>query len=153
MEVIAGFLVIGIVVGIAAFVVVREAGRVARRPPPALYDVEDAFDWVVAHVPDDVAATLTEADVRRILEFQVEFFKRKGVSANGSVAYPPGMVVIGGAETVDYILERCAATGEAYLPEQVHSVVDTQLTYLRTIGAIGPAVGPDARDERGRQDP
>ncbi|MFI5047400.1 MAG: hypothetical protein ACHQIG_10080 [Acidimicrobiia bacterium] len=153
MEVVAGFLAVGIVVGIAAFVVVREAGRVARRPPPALYDVEDAVAWVVAHVPDDVAATHTEDDVRRILEFQVEFFKRKGVSANGSVAYPPGTVVIGGAETVDYIVERCAATGESYLPEQVHGVVDTQLTYLRTIGAIGPAVGRDARDDRGGSTP
>ena len=128
-------------------------GASPRRPPPALYDLDDAFDWVVAHLPDDVAATLTPDDVRRILEFQVEFFKRKGVSANGSVAYPSGTVVIGGAETVDYILERCAATGEAYLPEQVHGVVDTQLSYLRTIGAVGPAVGPDARDERGRDTP
>jgi len=143
-EVIAGFLVVGLVVAIAAFVVTREAGRIAKRPPPALFDLEDAFDWVVAHVPDDVAATLTPDDVRRILGFQVEFFKRKGVSANGSTAYPPGTVVIGGAETVEYILERCAATGEAYLPEQVYGVVDTQLSYLRTIGAIGPAVGPDA---------
>jgi hypothetical protein len=152
MEVIAGFLVVGLVIAIAAFVVVREAGRVARRPPPALFDPEDAFDWVVAHVPDDVAATLTPDDVRRILAFQVEYFKRKGVSANGSVAYPPGTVVIGAAETVDYILERCAATGEAYIPEQVYGVVETQLSYLRTIGAIGPAVGPDARSEDDRDD-
>jgi len=142
-EVVAGFLVVGLVVGVAAFVVVREAGRIAKRPPPALFDLDDAFDWVVEHVPDDIAATLTPDDVRRILDFQVEYFKRKGVSANGSTAYPSGMVVIGGAETVEYILERCAATGEAYLPEQVYGVVDTQLTYLRTIGAIGPAVGPD----------
>ena len=35
--------------------------------------------------------------------------------------------MVGGAETVDYILERCAATGEAYLPEQVHAVIETQL--------------------------
>ena len=152
MEVIAGFLVVGIVIAIAAFVVVREAGRVARRPPPALFDLEDAFEWVVAHVPDEVAATLTPDDVRRILGFQVEYFKRKGVSANGSVAHPPGTVVIGAAETVDYILERCAATGEAYIPEQVYGVVETQLSYLRTIGAIGPAVGPDARSEDDRDD-
>jgi len=79
MEVIAGFLVVGIVIAIAAFVVVREAGRVARRPPPALFDPEDAFDWVVEHVPDDVAATLTADDVRRSLALQVEYFKRKGV--------------------------------------------------------------------------
>ncbi|HEX5587478.1 MAG TPA: hypothetical protein VFZ17_09230 [Acidimicrobiia bacterium] len=152
MEVIAGFLVVGLVIAVAAFVVVREAGRVARRPPPALFDLEDAFEWVVAHVPDDVAATLTPDDVRRILGFQVEYFKRKGVSVNGTNATPPGTVVIGAAETVDYILERCAATGEAYIPEQVYGVVDTQLSYLRTIGAIGPAVGPDARSGRDRDE-
>ena len=116
MEVVAGFLVVGLVVAIAAFVVAREAGRIAKRPPPALFDLEDAFKWVVAHVPDDVAASLTPDDVRRILDFQVEYFKRKGVSANGSTAYPAGTVVIGGAETVDYILERCAADGGGVPP-------------------------------------
>ena len=139
------------VIAIAAFFVTREATRIAKEPPPALYHLDDALEWVVEHVPDDVAATLTTDDVRRILEFQVEFFKRKGVSANGSTAYPPGTVVIGGSETVDYILERCAATGEAYLPEQVYGVIDTQLSYLRAIGAIGP---PAARRSRiGREFP
>jgi hypothetical protein len=51
--------------------------------------------------------------------------------------------VVGGAETIDYILERAAATGEAYLPEQIHAVVETQLTYLRAIGAVGAPAGPD----------
>ena len=139
MEVVAGFIVVGLVVAIAAFIVTREAGRIARNPPPALFDFEDAFEWVLAHLPDDVAATLTPDDVRRILDFQVEFFKRKGVSANGSTEYPPGTVVIGGAETVAFILERSAAGGESYLPEQVHGVLETQLAYLRAIGAVGPA--------------
>ena len=115
-EVVVGFLVVGMVIAIAAFFVTREATRIAKEPPPALYHLDDALAWVVEHVPDDVAATLTTDDVRRILEFQVEFFKRKGVSSNGSTAYPPGTVVIGGSETVDYILERCAATGEALPP-------------------------------------
>ena len=47
-------------------------------------------------------------------------------------------VIVGGAETVDYIVSRSAATGEEYLPEQVHGVVATQLDYLRAIGAVGP---------------
>src|SRR6266576_2848035 len=129
MEVVAGFIVVGLVVAIAAFIVAREAGRIAKHPPPALFDFDDAYEWVLAHLPDDVAATLTPDDVRRILDFQVEFFKRKGVSANGSTEYPPGTVVIGGAETVAFILDRCEATGEAYLPEQVHGVLETQLAY------------------------
>jgi hypothetical protein len=143
MILVAGFLAAGLAIAIAAFFVAREAKRIAERPPPALYQLDDAVEWVVEHVPDDVAATLTTADVRRILELQVEFFRRKGVSANGSVAYPPGTVVIGGSETVDYIVERAAATGESYLPEQVYGVVDTQITYLRAIGAVGPAVDTD----------
>ncbi|HEX9467135.1 MAG TPA: hypothetical protein VGA11_01880 [Acidimicrobiia bacterium] len=143
MEVVAGFLAVGVVIAIAAFFVTREATRIARQPPPALFHLDDAVDWVVAHVPDDVAATLTTNDVLRILEFQVEFFKRKGVSSNGSTAYPPGPVVVGGSETVDYILERCAATGEMYLPEQVYGVIETQMSYLRAIGAVGPAAADD----------
>jgi hypothetical protein len=143
MVLVAGFLAAGIAIAIAAAFVAREAKRIAERPPPALYQLDDAVDWVVEHVPDDVAATLTPDDVRRILELQVEYFRRKGVSANGSTAYPPGPVVIGGSETVDYIVERATATGESYLPEQVYGVIDTQLTYLRVIGAVGPAVDTD----------
>ncbi len=136
-------LVLGVVVAIAAVVVVREAGRLAQEPPPPLFDAEEAFEWVVAHVSDEVAATLTPEDVRQILGWQLEFFKRKGVSTNGETASPPGTVVIGGAETVDYILERAKAGGEEYLPEQVHAVIETQLSYLRAIGAIGPPARPD----------
>src|SRR6188768_2937118 len=131
-------IVLGVVVAIAAAFVVREAGRIARRPPPAVFDRDDAFDWVVEHLPDDVAATLTAADVRQILDLQVEYFERKGVSGNGSSHTPVGPVVIGAAETVAYIVERSKEHGEPYLPEQVHAVVDIQLEYLRSIGAVGP---------------
>ena len=51
--------------------------------------------------------------------------------------------MIGGAETVEYILERCAATGEAYLPEQVYGVVETQLATCARSARSGPQVGPD----------
>jgi hypothetical protein len=137
-QLVAGMLVIAIVVAIAAWLVIREAGRIAKEPPPALFDLEEAHDWVVAHVPDEIAATLTSDDVRRILEFQLEYFEQKGVSGNGSAPKATGPIVMDGAEAVAYIMERAASTGEAYLPEQVHGVLETQLTYLRSIGAVGP---------------
>jgi hypothetical protein len=143
MLIVLGFLVFGIVLAIAAALVVREASRMSSDPPAAVFDPDEAYDWVVRHVPDDVAATLTPDDVRRILDFQLEYFQRKGVSGNGSSSHPLGPVVVGGSETVDYILERAAATGEEYLPEQIHAVIETQLAYLRAIGAVGPAAPPD----------
>jgi hypothetical protein len=146
MPLVVAMLVVGVVVAIAAVIVVREAGRLAKEPPPPVFDLEEAYEWVVTHVPDDVAATLTPDDVRRILELQVEFFARKGVSGNGSTDRPAASVVISGAETVEYIIEHAAETGESYLPEQVHAVIDTQLSYLRSIGAIGPPARRGPRD-------
>ena len=143
MQIVAGVLVIALVVAVAAWLVIREAGRIAKEPPPAIFDLDEAHDWVVAHVPDEVAATLTSDDVRRILEFQLEYFEKEGVSGNGSGPHTTGPVVVGGAEAVAYIVVRAAATGEAYLPEQVFGVLETQLAYLRSIGAVGPPAGED----------
>jgi hypothetical protein len=86
MALVTALLVIGVACAIAAWFVIREAGRMAAEPPPPVFDPEEAYDWVVAHVPDVVAATLTPADVRRILDFQLEYFQRKGVTGNGSSA-------------------------------------------------------------------
>ncbi|HTK15475.1 MAG TPA: hypothetical protein VL769_03705 [Acidimicrobiia bacterium] len=146
MALVIGLLVVGIACAIAAWFVIREAARLAAEPPPPVFDMDEAFEWVVAHVPDLVAATLTPGDVRRILDFQLEFFQRKGVAGNGSSAHPPGDVIVGGAETVDYIVSRASATGEQYLPEQVHAVIETQLAYLRAIGAVGDAARPASDD-------
>lgn len=138
----AGFLAFGLVVAIAAFLVVREAGRIGADPPAALFDPEDAFEWVVEHLADEAAATLTPDDVRRILDVQLEYFQRAGVSGNGGNGSTGASAVVGSAEQVQYILDRTAATGEAFLPEQVHAVVETQLSYLRAVGAIGPPADP-----------
>jgi hypothetical protein len=149
---IVGFVVVGLVCAIAAVFVFREAARMSEEPPAAVFDPDDAYDWVVRHLPDLVAATLTPEDVRRILDFQLEFFKRKGVSSNGSAVAPQGAVIFGTGETVDYILERAGETGEPYLPEQVEGVVECQLAYLRFIGAVGRAAGPDEGGPADKED-
>ena len=140
---VVGSIVVGLVLAIAAAFVFREAARMTDTPPDAVFDPDDAYQWVVRHLPDIVAATLTPKDVRRILDFQMAFFQQKGVAGNGSGAAPDAAVVFGSAETVQYILERCAETGEAYLPEQVEAVIDCQLDYLVFIGAIGRAADAD----------
>ena len=152
MALVAAFLVFGVVVAIAAVIVVREAGRMTREPPPVLFAMDEAYDFVVEHLPDIVAATLTPEDVRRILAFQWEYFRQSGVSTNGSKEHPTAAVmaripIIGGDEEVEYILRRAAETGEAYLPEQVEAVVATQAEYLRAIGAMSTPAEPPLEDE------
>jgi len=44
--------------------------------------------------------------------------------------------------------QSAATTGEAYLPEQVYGVIETQLSYLRAIGAVGPPAKADPGDPK-----
>lgn len=135
---VAAFLAVGVVCAVAAFFVFREAAHQYEAPPPPAYRVDDAYDWVVRHLDDLVAATLTPDDLRRILRYQVEFFQRQGVTQNGERPDLAADVVIGTSETVDYIMRRAKRDGDEYLPEQIYPVVETQLAYMRAIGAIGP---------------
>ena len=138
MVVVFAFLAFGLVCAVAAYFVLREANRQAVEPRPPIYSMDEAYSWVVRHLDDLVASTLTPEDVRSILRYQVEFFGRQGVTQNGSAPNLASDVVIGTSETVAYILERGAADGLEFLPEQIYPVVETQLAYMRAIGAVGP---------------
>jgi len=132
-----------IVFVIAAVVIGREARRLGNVPPRPVFDFEEAVEWVCRHVSDDVAAELTPDDVRQIINWHLEYFRLKGVSSNGHGAHSEGPVVVGGAETVDFVLMRAQSAGFAYTPAQVHAVLDAQMTYLEAIGAIGPVDPPE----------
>lgn len=139
-----GLVVVGIAFAMAAWFVVREAGRLTEGPPPVVFSLDEAYEWVVEELPDDVAATLTPADVRRILRFLVEYFDEAGVAThgtNGDRPHPPS--IVGAAEVVDHVLARAAATGEAYIPEQVYPVVEVLLRYLAATGAVSAPAEPD----------
>ena len=99
---IATFAVIGIVLAIAAALVFREAARLSDVPPDAVFDPDDALGWVVEHLEDIVAATLTEKDVARIIAAQMEFFAQRGVSRNGTGKPPeiPVPLLLAPEETV-----------------------------------------------------
>lgn len=146
MVLVAGLLVLGLVFAIAAWFVVREAGRLTHDPPPVVFSLDEAYEWVVEELPDEVAATLTPEDVRRIIDFQVEYFDKSGVAGNGSSGAAHGSAapaIVGAAEVVDYILERAGATGETYIPEQVYPVVEILLEYLSATGAVSTPADPD----------
>jgi hypothetical protein len=142
---VVGFVVVGVVLAIAAGLVFREALRLSDEPPDAVFDPDDALAWVVEHLDDLTASTLTERDAQRIIDAQMEFLRQRGVAGNGSAGASGIPVVFATDEMVAYVLERCAGTGEAYLPEQVEAVLACQMDYLRFIGAVGRPADDDGR--------
>lgn len=143
MAVIYALVVLGLVFAIAAVVIGREARRLDAVPPQPLFDLDEAVEWVAEHLPFEVTAELSHADVRQIIDWNLEYFRTKGVSGNGHDPHVEGPVVVGGAETVDYVLHRAQAVGSSYTAAQVHAVLDAQMTYLEAIGAVGPEAPPE----------
>ena len=133
---------IALVFAIAAAVIGREARRLDAVPPRPVFDLDEAVEWVADHLPFEVGAELSHDDVRRIIDWNLEFFRTKGVSGNGNTDHLEGPVVVAGAETVDYVLARADQLGRPYTSTQVHAVLDAQMTYLEAIGAIGPEAPP-----------
>src|SRR3989442_10276838 len=123
MAVVLGALAVGLVMLIAAVAILRESQRLASLPPRPVFDMDEALDWVVQHLADHAAASLTVDDVREIIEIQLQYFRSKGVSGNGSSVQPLGPVVIDDAETVGYLLTHAAARGDVFTSEQAYAVV------------------------------
>jgi hypothetical protein len=143
MVVIYGFIAAAVIFAIAAVVIGREARRLDAVPPKPVFDLDEAVEWVAEHLPFEVSAVLSHDDVRRIIDWNLEYFRSKGVSGNGSGPHVAGPVVVGGAETVEYVLIKAQTNGDEYTAAQVHAVLDAQMTYLEAIGAIGPEAPPD----------
>ena len=143
MSILVGAIVVAIVFVIAAVVIGREARRLDAVPPSPTFDMDEAVAWVADHLPFEVSAVLSHDDVRRIIDWNLEFFRSKGVSSNGDGPHVEGPVVVGGAETVAYVLYKAEREGSPYTPIQVHAVLDAQMAYLEAIGAVGPEAPPD----------
>ena len=127
-----------------AATVTRQTER--RRPTGRRRTVDQdvVASWVVRHLPFEVGEMLSQQDVRRIIDWNLEFFRSRTTSGNGHSASVEAPVVVAGAETVDYVLGRAGAVGTTYTPAQVHAVLAAQMSYLQSIGAIGEDP-PEAR--------
>jgi hypothetical protein len=143
MVIVWSVLVVAIVFAVAAVVIGREARRLGSEPPRPVFDIDDAVTWVAQHLPFDVSAVLSYDDVRQILDWHLEYLRLRGVSSNGHGPQTKGPIVVGGAETVDYVLRKADLAGVDYTPAQVHAVLEAQMTYLEAIGAVGPIAEED----------
>ena len=143
MIILYGVVALAVVFAIAAVVVGREARRLDAAPPPATFDLEEATEWVGNHLPFEVSAALSYDDVRRMLEWNLDYLRTKGMSGPGSAGQPLDQIVVDRDEIADFVLERAAPLGSPYSRDQVEAVLEAQFGYFDAIGAIGPEAGPD----------
>ncbi|HEX2850355.1 MAG TPA: hypothetical protein VHN98_07370 [Acidimicrobiales bacterium] len=134
---------LAIAFAIAAVVIGREARRMDAEPPKAVFDPDEAVEWVANHLPFEVSAVLSHDDVRRILAWNLQYFKLKGLSANGSTVYVTTPSIVQTSEAVAFVLDQAESEDADFSVEQVTAVLEAQFSYLEVIGAIGPAADPE----------
>jgi hypothetical protein len=118
----------------------------ARRRPsyePLEYVIEDAVEHAYERLSEE--SSLTKADVRRILEWEV--FYLQGL-AQDDRSNPVETVAGGHEASVEYIVSQIRAKhAVSYPPDDVQSVLSLEADYLMAIGAVGEPVDQGEEEE------
>jgi hypothetical protein len=124
---------------IALVAVGREAKTLGYQPKQAVFDLEEAVDWVAERLPDPVTAVLSYDDVRALLRWHLEYLRDRGVPVRRDQT-AGGPVVVEDDEGVAYVLMRAEADGLDVTDEQIAAVLEVELGYFGAIGAVGGQV-------------
>lgn len=133
---------------IAAAVVGREARRLDAVAPRAVYELEEAVDYVADAVPPASQARLTPDEVRQLLRMHMRLLRDKGLQprvAEDQVQDIADPLVVDDTGFVGYLIDAAEGAGLQVDDVDVVAVVEAHLAYLDAIGAVGPvADDPEA---------
>ena len=127
---------------IAAVAVGREAHRLDTVAPRAVYELDEAVDFVCDRLPPESQARLTPAEVEQLLVFHMQWLHAQGLQPDGVVDRPQDIdttVLVTEEGLTAYLLGE-ADRHDLDLLDDVDAVrvVDAHLQYFEAIGAVGP---------------
>ena len=131
-----------LVFAIAAGTIGREAHRLDAIAPRAVYQLDEAVDFVADRLPAESQARLTPAEVETLLRAHVRWMHEQGLQPDKAVDARQEIddqVVVREDSLVAYLLAEAEAD-EVELLDDVDAVnvVDAHLAYFEAIGAVGP---------------
>ena len=127
---------------IAAVIIGREARRLDSVAPRAVYELEQATQFVADNLPSETQARLTFAELRKLLVFHMRWLHDKGLQPAGVVDRRQDIVdeVVIDEQTLTAFLLDAAEKNNIEILDDVDAVyvVKAHLKYFDAIGAIGP---------------
>jgi hypothetical protein len=138
----ASVMAAALVFAIAAVTIGREARRLDSVAPRAIYELEQATQFVADRLPSDAQARLTYAELRKLLVFHMRWLHDRGLQPEGVIDRRQDIVdeVVIDEQTVAAYLLGAAEQNRIEILEDVDvvHVVQAHLEYFGAIGAIGP---------------
>lgn len=141
------FIVISALVAfvVAAVSVGSATAQQAGKSRPAVYDLNQAVEFVGDHLSPEITATVSYDEVRQVLLWHLDYLQAKGIASYAADAEVDGaLVVVTDDEPIAYILGRADGADADIDDAEVVAILEAQQGYYRSIGAFGPEVsGPD----------
>jgi hypothetical protein len=127
---------------IAAGTIGREAHRLDAVAPRAVYQLDEAVDFVADRLPPASQARLTPAEVEALLVAHVRWLHEHGLQPDRAVDARQTItdqVVLSEDALVAHLLGVAEEAGVELLDDvDAVNVVDAHLQYFEAIGAVGP---------------
>ena len=128
---------------IAAVVIGREARRLDSVAPRAVYDLDQAIEFVADRLPAETQSRLTFDELRVLLKLHMRWIHEKGLQPADVIDRPQDIteVIVLGEETLTaYLLGKAEESRIEVLDDvDVVHVVRAHLAYFESIGAVGPS--------------
>ena len=134
-----------LVVGIALFAVSRVSVELEGTVAPALLEIDDAVEVVGESLPYEVSAVVSHDDVDTVIRWVLDWFDQLGLGSDfgeeiGGDWVVEDRVVADEVGAADHAVAQSIAAGSSLDPVHVTVIVDSFITYLRDIGAVGDEV-------------
>jgi hypothetical protein len=127
---------------IAAAAVGREAHRLDAVAPRAVYQLDEAVDFVCDRLPEASQARLTPEEVEQLLVFHMRWLHEQGLQPDDVVDSPQSIsepVVLTEDALTAYLIGKAEENGVELLDDvDAVNVVEAHLQYFDAIGAVGP---------------
>lgn len=126
----------------AAVVIGREARRLDAVAPRAVYDPEQAAEFVAEMLPESTQARLTPDELGAMLNLHMRWLHAKGMQPDRAVDRRQDieeLLLITEDQLSAYLLSEAEKSGVELLDDvDVVHVVRAHLAYFDAIGAVGP---------------
>ena len=128
---------------IAALTIGREARRLDAMAPRAVYQLEQAADFVAMSLPETTQARLTMEELVQLLVMHMNWLHGKGLLPDKAVDHRQDdttRLVVTEESLIAYLLGESDKAGIQIIDDvDLVNVTEAHLAYFDAIGAVGPA--------------
>ena len=127
---------------IAALTIGREARRLDAMAPRAVYQLEQAADFVAMSLPETTQARLTMEELEQLLVMHMNWLHGKGLLPDKAVDHRQDNTtrfVVTEESLIAYLLGESDKAGIQIIDDvDLVTVTEAHLAYFDAIGAVGP---------------